>query len=105
MDFEWSGTVPRLPISPPRAARALNKIEVIVNAMSRKREEPAWMGRSNLRALRKRREQGAAAAAAAANNTTASRGRSKSRRKASGRSSSRRKGTTTRKPRNIGQLF
>lgn len=104
MSFEWSGTVPRLPKSPPRVARDLNKIQVIVNSMARVPEEPAWMGRSNLRALRGRRAKGAAAAAA--NNTSASRDRSSSRRrKASGRSSSRRKRGATRKPRKIEQLF
>ena len=102
MDFEWSGTVPRLPKSPPRAARALNKIEVIVNAMNRKREEPAWMGRSDLRALRERRAKGAEAAAASAHSASGRRGRSASRK---GRSSSRRRRNATRKPRRIGQLF
>lgn len=86
MPSEWSAKAPRLPRSPPRP---LEKIEVIVNSMNPTREEPAWMGRSNLLALRRRRS-------VANRRSTNSRSGSRSRRRTN---------KTPRKPRKIVQLF
>ena len=85
MSFEWSAKAPKLPRSP---RPALEKIDVVVNSMNRTREVPAWMGRSNRRALSVRRAKGAAAT----KNTNHS-------------PSKRNKRSATRKPRRIGQLF